>query len=130
VEQYSSLITFENSILCERLRGLYKAFDSLLGSVSITNKITDEYYTLLPALRNFTADYSVLQKNLYNAIEQKDKLSKSYLKLSNDKLQYDEVRNKVVNSYKTSIKILKQDLLNTNIEKDRIMNENILLEKK
>ena len=130
LENFNSLIVFENSIMCERLEGLYNSIQSLLGSLSLTEKLKNEFLAVLLSVKKMSTNYESLQNSIKKIVYEKDKAVYNYESILKSQATYEEVKGKIINSYKTSISILKQDLENQKLENSRLVAENSKFETK
>jgi hypothetical protein len=125
-----SLLMFENAIMCDMLEGLYKSFDSLVGSYSVTNKIYDEYQVMTNVFGDIVKEHVDNQSTFRRAVVDRDNVRTAYNALLEKRENYDDVRGKVIKSYKTTIKILRQDLENERKKREVLTQEFEELEKK
>lgn len=110
LEHFSALLIFENSIICERLEGLHKALESLLGIYSSNNKITDEFSVVIDLVKILNTDFKEVHEKVNKVVREKDEivnLSKDFLE---QRLGLDDKKNKIIKAFKDSKKDLDQAL--------------------
>lgn len=120
---------FENSIMCDSLEGLYKSLEFLLGSHSSNTKLHDEYNFIVGSLADVLKDYIFLKSSMRDIITERDELRLAYESTVDKRLSFDDIRNKIIKSHKTTIKILEQDLENERRKREALSHELIEQEK-
>ena len=116
--------------MCDTLEGLYKGLDGLLGSNSQINKLSEEFSYIFYILKELSQDNLKLIKLLQETTKEKDRILISSEEFLEEKMSFEEMKNKTIKNYKETIQGLKADLNNALTDKEKLKIEIIDIEKK
>lgn len=114
--------------MCERLEGLYKSFDVLIGSKSSSAKLDEEFTRLAEAFKGLLNDFNVVNDFAYEAVQSKEAITNEMQNMVEKKANFEDLKIRLMKGYKDSISILKADLESVNFEKDKLLAQNQDLE--
>ena len=78
LENSSTLRQFEKELMTERIKGLYEALQSLIGSFSISYKIEEEYKSLFMSCREILESHKILNESFANVLDERNNLLEDY----------------------------------------------------
>jgi hypothetical protein len=130
MEHFSSLLAFENAIMCQSLEGLYKSLDCLIGHESASKKMMDEFSIIIRSFQSISQEFKSLSASLTDNIRQKDDLLVSFSDFEEKKASFEETKAQLVRNFKDSMSVLKNELNEAQTDQSRLKIENIDLEKR
>jgi hypothetical protein len=108
----------EKEIMGERLTGLYKSLDNILGNLSVTNKITEEFQLYFAEGKKIAYEVDISNQNSFDATTQKDKIMKQYLNLTENRSDLMTQKEKALKLLKEKFSSLQKELNVASEEKE------------
>ena len=120
----------EKEIMGERLTGLYKALDSILGSYSINNKHKSENQIFIEESKKSINELQDNNKILLAVSHQRDEYMKGHLELSDIREDLVNQRDKIQRAYKEKYNSLQKELSSALEERETLKSKHEESEKK
>ena len=130
LENSSTLRQFEKELMTERIKGLYEALQSLIGSFSISYKIEEEYKSLFMSCREILESHKILNESFANVLDERNNLLEDYSDLYSVKNELETQKDKIMKNFKGQYSALQSELSKTIEERESLKDKNLDLEKK
>ena len=130
LEHDNSLIQLEKEIMGERLTGLYKSLDDILGKYSSSNKLSQEVRIVSAEARENVRKLEEMGGNLSRVSKEKDELMNNHIELTESKLDLVSQRDKLIKAFKDKQNSIQKELSNATEERETMKSKLAELEKK
>jgi chromosome segregation ATPase len=129
LEHRNSLLRMENDVIGERLKGLYDAFEKLIGKAGFEAKVKSEFQIGFLAATELTEAALSVEKGLNKAMEGRDRLFDDFEDAIKQRNEMKGERDKLFGKLRTEIAKWEADYKRVDEERSKIQSEHTELEK-
>lgn len=113
------MITMQNQIIGEKLKGLNESFTSLVFKKNSENVLCEEFEILTNNMKVLCFSYQDMENRLLTNISENLSLRNDLIQIQNDKSDVLDQLNKITSKAKDRIKYLSEEIKNINLEKEK-----------
>jgi chromosome segregation ATPase len=129
LEHRNSLLRMENDVIGERLKGLYEAFENLIGKAGFEAKVKSEFQIGFLAAAEMSKTTVSVERTLKETLKSRDRLQNDFEDAIKQRNEMKGERNKLFGKLKTEIAKWEHDYKRVDEERSKIQSEHSELEK-
>ena len=130
LENSNNLNFFEKELMAEKVKGLYEAYENLVGSHSIIHKIDNEIAQIYNTSKELIENEASINANYISTVNDRKRLIEEYQEFVNIKNELKEEKPKIIKSFRERYSILQGDNQSIIAEREKFKQQYFDLEKK